>query len=40
MINLQNVDVFYHYVECCLLLYLTDKVLWARLRTPDGEAHA
>ena len=36
IIDLQVVDVFHCYVECCLLLYLTDKVLWARSRTPDG----
>ena len=40
MTGLQVVDVFYHCVECCLLLYLTDKVPWALSRTPDGEAYA
>ena len=40
MIDLQIVDVFCRYVKRCLLLYITDKLLWVHSRTPDGDAHA
>ena len=40
MIGLQTVDILHCRIQCCLLPYFTNQVLWALSRTPDGRAYA